>query len=423
MVNRNVRIVVILAAISIFGTGIFQYIWMKRAFDLSESQFNRSVSIALRGVAEKLLDLQGLPEPDINPVQQLSSNYFVVRINDQIDANLLQDLLRQEFMIRNILTDFEYGIYDCYDEKMVYGNYIQMDGEPITVNTEKELPVWGNADYYFGVYFPKKKTYLLGQIEIWLYLSLVLFIVILFFIYALWIILKQRRLSFIQKEFINNMTHEFNTPISTIELSANVIKDPSIVNDPERLRNYADIISEENLRLKTQVERILQVITLEKGDIVAKPEPVNVENSIRKVVSIMEPLIIEKKGRVEFDYQAKNCMIFVDNLHFKNVIFNLFDNALKYCKNPPVIQIHTSNVNDKIEIRIEDNGIGIDPSQWKKIFEKFYRIPTGDLHNVKGFGLGLHYVSRIIKSFDGKISVNSTPGTGSCMIIHLPVIS
>lgn len=420
MVNRNIRIVVILAAISIFGTGIFQYIWMKRALDLSKSQFNRSVSIALRGVAEKLLDLQGLPGPDINPVQQLSSNYFVVRINDQIDANILQDLLLQEFMIRNILTDFEYGIYDCYDEKMVYGNYIQLDGKGITINTEKELPVWGNADYYFGVYFPKKKTYVLGQIEIWLYLSLVLFIVILFFIYAVWIILKQRRLSFIQKEFINNMTHEFKTPISTIELSANVIKDPSIVQDPEKLKNYADIISEENLRLKTQVERILQVITLEKSDIVAKPEPVNVENSIRQVLSIMEPLITEKKGGVAIDFQAKNCLIFADDLHFKNVIFNLIDNALKYCKNPPVIKIHTGNINDKIEIRIEDNGIGIDRSQWKKIFEKFYRIPTGDLHNVKGFGLGLHYVSRVVKMLGGKIRVESTPGIGSTFIIDIP---
>ena len=157
---------------------MIQYVWMRRAFDLSETQFNRSVSITLRSVAEKLLEYQGLPEPDINPVEQLSSNYFVVRINDEIDVNLLEDLLRQELSMRNIHTDFEYGIYDCYDEEMVYGNYIQIGSEGEVLEQEPNLPIWGDADYYFGVYFPKKDTYLLGQMKIWLFSTLVLMVVV-----------------------------------------------------------------------------------------------------------------------------------------------------------------------------------------------------------------------------------------------------
>ena len=401
---------------------MIQYIWMRRAFDLSETQFNRSVSIALRSVAEKLLENQGLPEPDINPVEQLSSNYFVVRINDEIDVNLLEDLLRQEVSIRNIHTDFEYSIYDCYDEKMVYGNYVQIGSRGEIVEQKSDLPIWGDADYYFGVYFPKKGTYLLGQMKIWLFSTLVLLVVILFFIYALWVILRQRRLSTIQKEFINNMTHEFKTPISTIALSANVIKNPDIIQDPDRLKNYAGIISEENLRLKTQVERILQVVTLDKSDITIEPEPVDIQESILEVVSMMEPMISDKNGSVTFDFNADKKLILVDALHFKNILFNLLDNALKYCNKTPEIIIGTRCINNNVEIRIEDNGIGIERSQWKKIFEKFYRISTGDLHDVKGFGLGLHYVSRIVKMFHGKIWIESTPGTGSAFFMKFPHI-
>jgi len=387
---------------------------------LSETQFNRSVNIALRSVAEKLLENHDLPTLEVNPVEQLSSNYYVVRINDEIDVNLLEDLLRQELSIRNINTDFEYGIYDCYDEKMVYGNYVQIGNKGESVEQKPDLPVWEDADYYFGVFFPKKNTYLLGQMKIWLFSTLVLLVIILFFVYALWVILKQRRLSSIQKDFINNMTHEFKTPISTIGLSANVIQNPDIIQDPEKLKNYAGIISEENLRLKTQVERILQVVTLDKGDITVDPEIMDIQESIRDVVAMMEPMIMDKKGVIEFNFKADNTTILIDSLHFKNIIFNLLDNALKYCHQSPEILIGTSTTIKEVEIRIKDNGVGIDRSQLKKIFEKFYRIPTGDQHDVKGFGLGLHYVSRVVKMFKGKIRVESAPGSGSAFILILP---
>ena len=217
------------------------------------------------------------------------------------------------------------------------------------------------------------------------------------------------------------MTHEFKTPISTIALSANVIKDPDIIKDPDRLKNYAGIISEENLRLKTQVERILQVITLEKGDMTIEMEHINVQRSIHEVVALMEPTITDNNGSIDFDFKAENIMILADDLHFKNILFNLLDNALKYCKEAPEIVIRTRCTNCKIEIRFEDNGIGIERSQWKKIFEKFYRISTGNLHDVKGFGLGLHYVSRVVKLFTGKIRIESSPGSGSIFLLIFPI--
>jgi two-component system phosphate regulon sensor histidine kinase PhoR len=246
-------------------------------------------------------------------------------------------------------------------------------------------------------------------------------LVITFFGYTLFVILKQKRLSEIQKDFINNMTHEFKTPISTIAVSTEVLKDPAILHQPERLMNYTAIIERENARLKQQVERVLQVARLDKENFGLKKEFIDIHQLIHDAVKNTSITLQERKGIIMYELQAVNGEMAVDKLHVTNAIQNLLDNAIKYCKTIPEITIKTSNEAKRVLIEVRDNGIGISAENQKRIFQKFFRVPTGNVHDVKGFGLGLSYVKTIVEVHGGGIKVQSELGRGSVFRLYLPV--
>lgn len=408
-----------MAGISIAGITITQLYWVRRAFDIRENQFNRDVNTALRSVATQIFEINKTPSPANNPVTQISTNYFAVAVNGTIDVNLLEFLLVTEFEKRNITADFEYGIYDCSDRCMVYGNYISKKNKRFVGS--QNLPKWKEEGYYFGVQFPLLQANLLSQMGIWGFSSAVLLIVIFFFVYTLFVILKQRRLSEVQKDFINNMTHEFKTPISTIAISSEVLRSPDIGKDPDRLMKYATIIQNENNRLKQQVERVLQMARLDEREIELTKEAININSLIEEAVQNCSLSLLEKYGRIETDLQAQVNTILGDRLHLTNVFYNLIDNAIKYNRNEPRIFIRTYNSNSMICIEVKDNGVGIDTENHKKIFHRFYRVPTGNVHDVKGFGLGLNYVRLIAEAHKGKIIVEkSVPGEGTVFKLSFP---
>ncbi len=422
MSRTTLRIVVILAALSIAGITITQIYWVRKAFDIRENQFYSNVNAALRNVATNIFDINKTPSPANNPVTQVTTNYFVVTVNGPVESNLLEFLLVTEFEKRNITADFEYGVYDCMDRCMLGGNTISPKNKKVV--STSTLPSWkgGTFDgYYFGVQFPRLEANIISQMGIWGFSSVVNLIVIFFFVYTLFVILKQRRLSEIQKDFINNMTHEFKTPISTIAISAEVLKDPSIVHSPERLLNYTTIIQNENSRLRQQVERVLQMARLDREEINLKREAVNVHESIDGAVKNISLAIQSASGQVDLHFDAATPTIIADKLHLTNVFYNLMDNALKYCSDKPHITITTNNINHSLSISFSDNGIGISPEHQKKIFQKFYRVPTGNIHDVKGFGIGLNYVKLVVESHQGKINLESVAGKGSTFTITLPL--
>jgi two-component system phosphate regulon sensor histidine kinase PhoR len=395
---------------------------VRRAFDLKEAEFERTVNTALYNVAQQIFEIKNTPSPAVNPVKQVSTNYFIVMVNSEIDASLLEFLLRNEFEKRAIRADFEYGVYDCSSERMVYGDYVPLQTAKEKRVTNKKLPQWANQGYYFGVQFPNRIAHITNQMGIWSFSSVVLLLVIVFFAYTLFVILKQKRLSEIQKDFINNMTHEFKTPIATIAVSTEVLKDPGIVHQPERLLNYMTIIEKENTRLKQQVERVLQMARLDKEDIGLKKENLSIHHIIQDSIRHTSVALQEKKVSVGLDLSAEEPAIEGDKLHLTNVFNNLFDNAIKYCKTTPSLIVRTTNEHGGIAIEVEDNGIGIAQENQKRVFQKFYRVPTGNLHDVKGFGLGLSYVRTVVEAHRGKISLRSELGRGSIFKIYLPAL-
>lgn len=419
MNRKAFRLVVILATISITGIIAIQIFWIRKAFDLGEKQFTHNVNIALLNSVSTLCELNG-NEISPDPIEQLSTNYFIVNLNNRISPDILESVLKSEFVKREISSDFEYGIFDCANEVMVYGNYVSLENADKKVSPVK-FPILEKDAYYFGVYFPNKSVDIVGQMRIWIFSSSILVIVVVFFSYTLFVILRQKQLSEIQTDFINNMTHEFKTPISTISLSSEVLKSADIVNKPERLQNYANIIHLEATRLQKQVDRVLQIASLDDGDIQLSKENTDIHSLMVTACENLRLAISNKQGKIIFEERADISHISVDKLHFTNVIYNLLDNALKYSHGEPLITLKTKNTDDGIEITIEDNGKGMSKEQLNLIFEKFYRVPEGNLHNVKGFGLGLYYVRLIIDAHNGSIQVQSEPEKGTVFTITLPI--
>ncbi len=425
MKTSTLRLVVILAAFSIIGITITQVYWVRKAFDLQQGDFDREVNTALLTVAQHFFKINNTPSPANNPVVRVSTNYYAVMLNSDINANVLEFLLKTEFEKRNIKADFEYGIYDCSQERMIYGK--QVFGKQLSINSAKpelslaSLPPLPNASYYFGVRFPGREVQLVNQMGIWTFSSVVLLVVIIFFVYALFVIFKQKRLSEVQKDFINNMTHEFKTPLSTISLSAEVFRQQALHPQPERMLNYATIIEQETNRMRQHLERMLQVARFDRADIQLKKESLDIHQLIRETVDSLQPLLADKRASVVYSFQCNSAAVQGDKHHLANVIFNLLDNALKYSINQPEVTITTRQQPKGMLIEVKDSGIGISHEHQKKVFQKFYRVPTGNVHNVKGFGLGLSYVKQVVEAHLGNISLKSEINAGSLFIVYLPL--
>lgn len=422
MGRHTIRTVLVLAIISILGILSAQIYWLSILLDIKEKQFNQSMYIALRNVAIRIASFNKSSLVSPNPVNQISSDYFVVNTDSKIDANILEYYLKSEFAERELFVDFEYGIYNCESDKMVYGNYVSFDNNRKASRISTDLPKWSEYSYYFGVRIPSRVSYISNQMGIWIFMTLILAVVVLFFGYTIFVILKQRRLSEVQKSFINNMTHEFKTPISTIAISAEVLLQTQILSNPQRLTNYANIIKSENMRLKSQVEKVLQMAKIEKEKLALKKEDFLLNELLEEISLNMTPKIKEVNGSLELDIAPTQDLILnADRIHLTNVFYNLIDNALKYTERPPEIKITAVRKEKWLHIAVEDNGIGIAKEHQKKVFDQFYRVPTGDVHDVKGFGLGLNYVSLVAKAHRWRLSVESELLKGSIFSVSIPL--
>jgi two-component system phosphate regulon sensor histidine kinase PhoR len=346
-------------------------------------------------------------------------------IEKRVNPELLEKLLLNELRNNGIDLDFEYVVksYNRGEEKAIFSskNYKK------TRHKEHQTPLFTNdivsqKPNYLKVYFPKSRKQLFSQTGMMVFPSaiLVLFIVGIFS-YTILIILRQKKLSMIKNDFINNMTHELKTPISTISLASQMLRDSAVNTAPSTLERISGVIFDESKRLSNQVEKVLQMAIFNEGRLKMKFKPVNFSELVQQVVNNFEIRVQSAGGLIKLANNAKNNNIYGDQVHITNVLFNLLDNAVKYSIEPPEIEVTTENKNDQLIVSIKDNGIGIAKEHQKQIFERFFRVPTGNVHNVKGFGLGLHYVSKIVDAHKGTIKIESAINKGTRFIICFPI--
>ena len=414
-----IRLVILLGVISIIGVIAIQVYFFQISFNNEERKLNQKIQLALWDVVEQIYELNNIRYRGKNPVYQYSQDYFVVNVNDFIDPEILEHYLVKTFEKQNLRLDFEYAIYDCQYDEMQYGKYINLS-EKKEKTSKIGLPKHDDFVYYFGVYFPWRKQYILGNIHSVYYLSGFLIFVLLFLAYALIVILQQKRFSELQKDVVNNLTHEFKTPLSSIILSAEVLDDNNIVAEPERIKKYSLIIKNQANLLLTHIEKVLGMSVIENAGRLDK-EYVNLHEHIESLVSEISSRTQNQNAQIIYHLNAPEDKICADKFHLNNLLFNLIDNALKYCMQNPVVKISTNSDVRNITLIIKDNGIGIDKKYHKKIFKKFFRIPTGDVHNVKGFGIGLSYVKDIIKQHKWKLEIDSDINKGTLFAITIPL--
>ena len=347
-------------------------------------------------------------------------------ISERVNFEELNNILDKVFVNNGVELPFYYSIVDKQGEiiykcnKNIHHTNLQPNNN---IYTQKLFPSEDtNRAAFLQVTFPTKQNYILNSLNLLLPSLALVLLVLCIFIVAIIIIFRQKQLNSIKNDFVNNMTHEFKTPISSISLASQMLQDPSVGKTPQTLQHISKVIKDETKRLSFMVEKVLQMSVFEKEKSILKLNEIQINLLIRDIVNNFSLKVTSKGGQITSKLHAKNDIALIDEVHFTNIIFNLMDNALKYCDKSLLLTIETWNEKDNLLISIEDNGIGIQKDDLKRIFEKFYRVSTGNLHNVKGFGLGLAYVKKIVTEHRGTIKVESEPKIGTKFIITIPTL-
>ncbi len=470
MKQRGIIYIVGILSIALLGFSVIQGYWVQNAYLAKQENFTRIVNEAAQKVivtlekmemvkrfqqSNTLADsttylntLDSINRVMLKEMQSINTRkdleiffnkYFMTRdliedvmieqgvkpIEKRLNQHLLDSLLRREFESRNMNTPYEYGIFSSSRDLLVMKSPDANEQALINPRTSFHFEIFPDDMYprpdYLYLNFPYERKFLLNQMWPLLSISIILILIIIIsFTYTLIQLFRQRRLSELKTDFINNMTHEFKTPVSTISLACEALSDKDIQKSEELYRNYIGIIREENHRLGQMAERILQSAKSEKGEVALNKETVDIHDIITEVIKNIRIQVEIKDGQIIKDFQAKNSILVVDRMHMTNVIHNLLDNANKYTPIKPQLIVSTRDVKNGVIISVEDNGIGISKVDQKKIFEKLYRVPEGNVHNFKGFGLGLSYVKTIVERHGGFIKLESELKKGTKFEVFIP---
>lgn len=429
LTNKRLRTIAFLAVISLTGLVLIQLYWIRKAHYLTSSQFGDRVTLALIAVSNHINRVQQDSSYVFDPVERLDDASFVVSVNGLVSADLLRNLLQVEFSRFGIDQTFSFALYDCFTDSIQwhwYDNLRTSDPEYSGfIARPPQLPqdAITNDNHFFVVHFPKWNSFIFKQMGLMTMTTFGVLLVMIIFAYLVILIFKQKRLNEIRVDFINNMTHEFKTPIATLTVAGEALLRDRVVIDPEKVKKYGSVILAESNRLKSQVEDILKDAVLDSGRNKIELAPVDMHELIKQIGETVMLRVQDLGGKLEVLPQAHIPTILGDRDHLANVLFNLLDNALKYGGEKPEISIRTAMHGKKLEIYVSDKGKGIPREAQRHIFEKFYRVPTGNIHNVKGFGLGLSYVKKIIHLHGGKIRLHSKPGSGTTFVIQLKTVS
>ncbi|MBS1599218.1 MAG: HAMP domain-containing histidine kinase [Bacteroidetes bacterium] len=410
---------VLFATVLITLIVIVQLYWLIKVYSFEQKQFNNNVVKSIRAVFE---DLQMNDNPALN-LQQLINNpqtdYFAFKADTLPQKDSLTHYLQREFTDFDVLTDVKLGAYSSKEKKYIYEEYIPTPASRYNIQVVTDLPDYQYDYDHILLYFPHRSKYILGEMNFWIISSVILFLALLGLAVSLFYFYRQKFLAEIQKDFVNNFTHEFKTPLAVMKIAADVLAQQNIIHQPDRLSRYSAIIKNQTEHLQSQVERLLKASAIENRKLPIEKETIDANQLIEQALNKVQPLVEQKNAKVELKADDVKTKIQGDEVHLELALVNLLENALKYSDNPHIV-VETGKNETEFFISVKDNGVGIEKKYIKNIFKKFYRVPTGNVHNVKGFGMGLNFVKRIIDAHDGKIKVNSLPGIGTEFRLLLP---
>ncbi len=422
MKKRTFLIIVSITGIALAGIIFIQFYWIRNAMLLHEEQFDSRVRLALKGAVNQMYE---------NKADTCAEGLFCNRgcLEDNImpergiNVSALRPIINREFSEAGINQSYVYGIYRQNAGKTEYISKPGFEKQLLRSSHVASLScLFKNDQLMLGVWFPHEKNLAMQSIFWWLFVCFMLLVVLVCgFIFTIYSFLRQKQISEMKSDFVNNITHEFKTPIATISLASEMLLKPSVLASETRAKKYAGIIYDENIRLKTQVEHVLQLASLDRGTFNLEFKSIDIHQLVLKVSESYQLLVKERNGVLRLHLEAVNHKAYADEMHIENIIVNLLDNANKYSPEMPDITLSTFNRNDHIVIAVEDKGIGISKENQKRIYRKLFRVHTGNVHNVKGFGLGLYYVKRLVEAHNGSIILHSEPGKGSRFEVSLPL--
>jgi two-component system phosphate regulon sensor histidine kinase PhoR len=415
-INR-LNSIILLGFIAIIGILVAQLLWTKEAFTLEQKKLNQKTHIALLEVAKKLHESSSNELPAQSPIQKISNDYYVVNIENDFEPDILEFYLKSEFKKMNITTDFEYAMYNCQSNEMIYGDYVSLS-KKLDKKQSVHFPKHKNLVYYFAVRFPNETSYIFSSMRFWLVLSIMLIIILLIYIYSIFMLLQQKKYSELQRDFINNMTHEFKTPLASILIASNYLIKQNPIKEDKKLEKYTEIIINQSGKLNNHIEKILSIAKSDYTPLELELKNISIIPTIEETIENIKLKYPDTDIKIESD--SKNYTIVADIFHFTNIVYNLLDNAIKYCDTKPEIIIRLATENQFLKIAFIDNGIGIANKNISFIFDKFYRIPNEKSTQSNGFGLGLYYVKKICNLHQWKINATNNPKKGITITISIP---
>jgi two-component system phosphate regulon sensor histidine kinase PhoR len=409
------NIVIIIGFLAIVGVIIMQLFLINNAHKLAKKDTEDKIFFALQEVLEKLYkdNLTGLLVS--NQVEKVSGNYFTVNVNYEFENTILEHYLISEFQKNNLDVDFEYAVYNCSSDKMAFSNHINSNGKKEPIKCPNCFTKNPKYTYYFAIRFPDiEQNYFKNLNQYWIFTT-VLFLVLIIYVYSVVLMLKQKKYTELQKDFINNMSHEFKTPLASILIASNYVKEQNEIKDNPKLKKYNQIVVNQTKRLNEHIEKILYVAKTESKQMLIDKATFE----LRPVLDLVKDNILLKYDKeIDIDIiTTKKNILKADEFHVYNILFNLVDNAVKYSGLSPKIEIVVTEINQQLSIQINDNGCGIPTKDLPFVFDKFYRVTRQDIKNIEGFGIGLSYVKKICDLHRWKITIANNTEKGIVVTI------
>lgn len=425
MKRHTLKIIIILTALSVTGIILTQTFWITKSWKIAQKQYDHRADEALNDVIEELEDYKDTTFRALHHLPWQKDPAKSESILDVIDTVILGELMHKYIDYHMLSENYNYAIVKTADSSVLYStpDYHKQRSKCKPYKACLSC-IWKEDYFHLSLCFANQNKLILVELSMWLFWSSLFIIIVIFsFSYVIYTILRQKKLSEMKNDFINNMTHEFKTPISTISLASEVLLNAESDSSDNRIKKYSKIIFDENQRMRYQVERVLSMAQHERGELKLTRTKADIHELITGTTRNLFFGDSEKRLEMKFEFNATRTVLLLDELHITNIIKNIVENAYKYSNEDPQLEIITSDFQDGVIISFKDNGIGMSHETQKHIFDKFYRVPTGNVHNVKGFGLGLYYVKTMVDAHGGFVSVQSELNKGSRFDVYLPEYS